>query len=861
MTRSDLLFLIQASAAAGRPDYARLVCNAWLKRAPGDLEIRFRLAQALAAEKQANEAVKQLEAITAVDFEHAAAHRFIAALTQSARPAAIAHIIDGQPLPNGIEPPEWMLPARNAVVLLAEGQHSKAREQIDIALARADAPPLASLLLLKTHWLGQEIDLALPLAKGFHERWPKSAAIALCLAECLLRHGDSHRAVELLHTISGLDSAAEVVTRYWGKSNPYRDLWAHPPAIALPGPVPAEVIVLLGWNRIERQGTAARDDEESAAKSESPVETTERAPDGSPRPVVSVRRYARGSAVAAKERLQAQAKNPTPNDHSPIKPLPEDDPAPAYPQPRVSEELRDVQASITALAAQLGSTRYQRKPAHTILFSPKLLKAKFGPEACDEIIGLIVELGRVTAKRRRVPVILLAPDEPADGLGLAAVDPAKAWDVKMMLHDLDRRLTQKGQAIGSLLIVGSDDLVPFHRLPNPTDDADNDIPSDNPYGTSDDNYFIPEWPVGRLPSPCGRDPEPLKRLLHNTIAAHQTSAPSASWLRSLLFRLLQRWLKESAPPSVGYAASIWKEASLEVFAPLGNEKGLHTSPPLEAGSSPAMNGAQLSYFNLHGVEDGPNWFGQRDFTDEYGPLYPVAFKPSSVAADSNGAPKAVFTEACYGANILNKSEPDAALCLRFLNDGACAFVGSTKIAYGSVAPPLIGADLLGRLFWENLLNGLPMGESLRRAKLSLAHTMHRRQNFLDGEDQKTLISFVLYGDPLLNAGRAVNGRRGKELPSVKTVAMEYAHADESEMQADTVAEIKTMLARYLPGAESAQVSLSRPMSPINAKAKGSPTHRVYTVAKTVRSAAHTLPAFARITVNKAGKVVKVAVSK
>jgi hypothetical protein len=225
----------------------------------------------------------------------------------------------------------------------------------------------------------------------------------------------------------------------------------------------------------------------------------------------------------------------------------------------------------------------------------------------------------------------------------------------------------------------------------------------------------------------------------------------------------------------------------------------------------------------------------------------------------------IFTEACYGANILDKAEPDAALALRFLADGACALIGSTKIAYGSIAPPLIGADLLGRQFWENSLSGLSVGEALRRAKVFVAHTMHKRQNFLDGEDQKTLISFLLYGDPLLPAvASPVHSRRQRkaiDLPAVKTVTMEYAHADESEIQPELVSEIKSLLAQYLPGAETAQVSLSRPLSPIGAKSKAAPTHRVFTLAKTVRANSHTLPHFARVTVNKQGKVVKIAVSR
>ncbi|MEK7311000.1 MAG: hypothetical protein AAB382_03420, partial [Chloroflexota bacterium] len=602
MNRSDIRHLIEASFAAGRPDYARAMCQTWLASSPGDLGIRFYLAKALAAERQTADALPQLETITAVDFEHAGACRLIATLatkkTDAIRAAAVAHVLDGHPLAIKTEPPMWMEPARLAVTALSAGNFKKARQHIDVALRDDAAPPLVSLLLLKIHWQASEIDLALPLAKGFHDRWPKSIAIMLCLADGLFRNGDSHRAVELLHTVSALDSASDVVGRYWGTTHPYRDLWPLPPTVSLPGPIPAEVITLLGWNRLGGH----KPSEEGQPKSENPV-------DG-PKPVKPVRAASGGirpSQVAEpKSEIPADrpGRNPMPTTSArpaqmqvikdpeaeeptttpELETLPESASTFLYPQTQtpVSEELRDIQSSLNAIAAQIGSTRYQRKPVHVILFSPRLLRAKFGPEASQKVVGLIEELAHVTAKRRRVAVALLAPDSPAAEFDLKPVDPSNAWSVKILLHDLDRRLTQKGQAIGSLLIIGSDDLLPFHRLPNPTDDIDDDIPSDNPYGTSDDNYFIPEWPVGRLPSPCGRDPDPLCRLLRSTIDAHQTAAPSASWLRAILFRLLQRWLKEPTPSSVGYAAGIWKEASAEVFAAIGNGKDLHTSPPLDS---------------------------------------------------------------------------------------------------------------------------------------------------------------------------------------------------------------------------------------------------------------------------------------
>jgi hypothetical protein len=827
MNRAELHFLVETSLSASRPDYAGALAQAWLAQWPGDIGARFHLARARMFEERHKEAVAALESVTHVDLEHAAAHRLLGQLQSSPAAYAIAHALNGSPLPPNTrsEPPAWLAAARRAVTALSAGQYHSARQFAEMALRDGDAPPLASLVLLKAHWQAGQTNLALPLAEGFHERWPRGVAFILCLAEGLFRLGDSHRAVELLHTASALDPAGEVVGRYWGASHPYTDLWPQPITVPLPGPIPAEVSALLGSNRLAGPP-------QSASKSKLDASAAQRA--------------------EKKTRVHASQRSS------------------AY-QPK-SEELIDIQKRLNAVAAKLSYARQHRRPVHLILYSANQLLVKFGPQASADVISLIERLGKITAKHRRRPVALLAPDDPAklSPHGLATVDPANPWAIKMLLHDFDRQLARQGRAIGSLLIIGGDDLFPFHRLPNPTDDVDDDIPSDNPYGTIDDNYFLPDWPVGRLPSPCGRDPEPLCRLLQATIEAHQKSAPRLSWIKLLLTDPFRWRNSKPALSSIGYTANIWKEAALEVFAPIGSERQLHTSPPLDADSAPSVHQVELSYFNLHGIEDSPDWFGQRDFDDNDGPLYPTALKPADVGGNGGApatAPRLIFTEACYGANILNKPDPDAAMCLRFLDSGALALLGSTKIAYGSISTPLIGADLLGRLFWEGLLDGLPSGEALRRAKVNLAQTMHKRQSFLDGEDQKTLISFVLYGDPLLPGVNAPARRTArsaaKSLPLVEPKVMEYESADGDEMKAETVAEIKSMLARYLPGAESAEVHLSRPLTPLGRSAKSNvaPTHRVYTLTKTFQANAHRLSAFARVTVNKSGKVVKVAVSK
>jgi tetratricopeptide (TPR) repeat protein len=868
MNRTDLRRLINSAFSAGRPDYARTLCQGWLRLVPGDLGVRLDLARAYAAENNQADAHQALLTITNVDLESAPAYQLLAEVApqhaDGLQAAAAFHVLTGFPY-NNPAAPDWMAPARQALIALSTDHIDSAREQIELALRADPSSPFLSLLLLQTHWRAKEIDLALPLAKGFHDRWPKSLAFSLCLIEGLFRTGNAPQAVELLHSVSALDSAGEVVARYWGEAHRYRDLWPRLPDFNLPGPIPAEIIALLGLNRLPAAQT-------QSAKSDKPVEEKSRSPLTTPRPVKTVHPAKAGSmskatsAGAAKSRLeQDRQTNAVSTPKLPdVDPLPEPASPSLYPRAAksVSEELRDIESTLNTIAAQIGSTRANRKPVHVILFSPKLLTAKFGPDGADQVLKLIGELAKVTAKRRNRIVVLLTPEAPPEEYHLKAVDPAKAWDVKMLLHDLESRLAPKQLAITSLLIIGGDDLLPFHRLPNPTDDADEDVPSDNPYATLDENYFIPEWPVGRLPSPCGRDPEPLCKMLQATIAAHQKRTTTVRWMPAFLFNFLQRWINAAPIKSLGYSANIWKEASVEVFAPIGSAASLQTCPPLDSENAPPVAKNQFSYFNLHGVEDGPNWYGQRTEADGYGPLYPIAFTTKDVAGDS--LPNVIYTEACYGANIINKVEPDAALCLRFLTDGVSAFVGSTRIAYGSVATPLIGADMLGRLFWENLLGGLNVGEALCRAKLSLAHTMHKRQSFLDGEDQKTLISFLLYGDPLLtvNAPNA-KGKVKKDLPAtLKTVAMEYEASDELEAQPETVAEIKSLLAHYLPGSESARVSLSRPLSPIGAKSKGAPTHRVYTFAKNVPTTTkQSIPTYARVTVNKAGKVVKIAVSR
>jgi hypothetical protein len=145
------------------------------------------------------------------------------------------------------------------------------------------------------------------------------------------------------------------------------------------------------------------------------------------------------------------------------------------------------------------------------------------------------------------------------------------------------------------------------------------------------------------------------------------------------------------------------------------------------------------YFNLHGSDREPYWFGQK--ADKY----PTALSPRNVTNFSRGS-DAVMTEACYGAVEAGRS-PGTSMALAFLAAGTRCFVGSTCVAYGALVPPVSEADLIALCFFRNLQRGMTFGKALVNARAQLAGLAVSRQGYLDEDDKKTLLQFVLFGDP------------------------------------------------------------------------------------------------------------------
>ncbi len=273
----------------------------------------------------------------------------------------------------------------------------------------------------------------------------------------------------------------------------------------------------------------------------------------------------------------------------------------------------------------------------------------------------------------------------------------------------------------SIFLIGNHDILPFFELKNPAKgDGDDIVYSDNPYASTDDDYYIPEKIIGRLP--FNNVDDVIEYLNRRDI------------------------VKKDKKLIYGCSASVWKMASFNVVGHIDMNCNMEISPPSEAKShKDRINDFIYLYYNLHGSSKSPYWFGQSDDGNDY----PVVVAPFTI---EGGKGSILATEACYGAYTVDKNFSNS-LSLMFLKKGVSIFVGSTCIAYGPFSPPESEADLLVELFLlYSTKNGITGGKAFLDAKKMFARHNLWINGYLDADDKKTLIEFVYYGDPLIITG-------------------------------------------------------------------------------------------------------------
>ncbi len=875
LLRPQWLHLLEAALAADEAPFAAQAAQAYLAHHPHDLAVRRLLGQALLAQGKVAEALEVLEALCRADPEALAAQRLrLQALIrlerepEAAHAAACVQVLSPAEPSLPVAPAPWGEPLRRAYRLLAEDP-TQAEPPLLEALP-AD-PPTPLLAVTHLHWAYRtdQWPTLLQLARAYEQRWPEALAARLYLAHALSLAGQEAQALPQLHALVGLDPAAQVVRRALGAEHPYLRLWPQGLRAPLDLPLPAAVAARLGWNQLpasaplppqEAQGTGegapppAPEPPSPAGEGEAGAPTSEEGPAGSsapPRPAEPPEEAAPPSPSPA-----AGEDKPTPPTSPPVQASP--------PKPSFLEHLA-LRLRRPDLAHADG-----RFPVYVVLTSRRGLEAQYGAETAQALLHLAQDLVHAIAQRPHWDARLLVADDPKGcaALGVKPADPHHPWALKRQLAALDRQLAPKGEMIGALFILGGPEVIPFHHLPNPVLDDDPYVPSDNPYGARDENFYAPQWPVGRLPGGADEDPTLMLAYLRRAIAYHQGLVRGTAWYRRVWRRLMWRFTCRRS--SRGYAAAVWASAARHVFGPIGATKWLATSPPHDARRLPAWKGQpHLAYFNLHGLVDAPAWYGQRVTAQGgQGPDYPVALRPEDIPHRLR-PPRIALSEACYGAHLDGRTTADA-IALKMLETGTMGYVGSTVTAYGAATPPLGGADLLAWHFWQAVRQGLPLGEALRRAKYAFAREMHRRHGFLDGADLKTLLSFVLYGDPLIQEQHLVARPKGVLRPrgSLRVRAMADTPLDEAHqaLSPKVIRRVRQVAAAYLPGAEDAEalVGIESPLAPKAPQEQTAPRRghrRVVVLRKSIPVGGVTHTHYVRVVLGPRGRVEKVVLSR
>ncbi len=864
VSRREFLQILSAGLETQSFRFVRLAALNWLAVFPGDLKVSLALAEAQWGEGKTTQAVQILERLVELDPEFVEARRLLVKAYRLAAspllPAASACLfaLGGGSLRAGSSLPEWGVTLYNARKALTQGDLPLADRLLNQAMAQAPDLPLVSVTHVRYAAMAGQPGGVNRLVQAYHNRWTDCLQLKLYLAEAEIEQGDETRAVDLLHQCVSLDAAGQVAFRLWGNDHRYRPLWPEALEIHFDLPIPAAVAGKLGRNWL----------------ASGPLVEVQVEPGQPAVPVASPNRQT-SSPV---EQTDVVSEPSGPREE---KWVPQSSP----------ETVRSVAETFERLAKKVKQPDLARSdgrfPVYVILSSRTALEKQFGSQTAAALLDAMRQVSNAISHRPGWGSLVFLPDDvdSVSTFGMQTVETVDPWKIKLALADLDKALAKKGQMIGAVLIGGGPAVIPYHRLPNPTDDMDTDVPSDNPYATLDANYFVPEFPVGRLVSDAGVDAGLLLEQLRTIASYHSGSAknlPSLSTIVNWLLSFLRSRSSNRRSGGFGYTAEVWKKASEVVFKGLGGEKdGLISSPPTGTSTFPVekLHAVDLGYFNLHGIADGPDWYGQKDTSGNTpGPDYPVAISPGNITSNGN-RPQMVFTEACYGAHVDGKMEQEA-LALRFIATGVRTFVGSTTISYGSVAAPLIGADLLGYNYWKSLKEGLTVGEALMQAKIALAREMTQRQGFLDGEDQKTLISFVLFGDPLLGYEPSVQTKktvlRAQEHAPVKMICdrMESTQGMQPVSQ-KILNEVKEAVREYLPGLGVEEIVVSRQHAECDGTHHRCPTAEVMqksaatlktggvvvTVSKKIQEAQYVHHKYARVTLNAKGKVIKLAVSR
>ena len=278
-------------------------------------------------------------------------------------------------------------------------------------------------------------------------------------------------------------------------------------------------------------------------------------------------------------------------------------------------------------------------------------------------------------------------------------------------------------------MLGNEDVIDVARWENQSRDGEEIVESDLCYSTLDvdtpwngQKYNFDEiMRVGRVPSCDGE-----------TIASY-----------SRYFKNAQKHIGTmNGVLPYGLSALVWEDESNDEYKEISQEK-VDVSPEVtknDVGARIAED-ANLLFFNLHGSNDTRFWYGQE------GGSYPEAFAPAVLDGREN--PYFLGVEACYGARYLGGLDQNDSIMMMAIRNKCLAFLGSSKIAYGTPRPEGTCADVVIGDYIKYLAKGYSAGD----AYLEGLKRLTANRDAMDDSDIKTLAEFALYGDPSARMGQ------------------------------------------------------------------------------------------------------------
>lgn len=771
INRSRIIELSNAAYQVENHIFGKKILISWLKKYPNDLWIQYRLAIILFKLGMKEEAIRLSEIIVNHDPEFIEVWSLLAAL--------YPNLGDGKKIAAKRVKLLHSFERQDALQNRKQGWQSlsgKTKKNEAIDLDDIDDFDILSAIRISRK-LGSEKDLnsSLRLLKIYSRRWPKAIQFKLMLGDVLNRMGSNEEGIRMIHSTLEEDITGQVAHRIWKNENPYRDLWLDPESLSLDVAgiqIPMQVAKRAKLDK-ELEFLCISENEKGSAEGlnanppESSISINEfEAPD-----------FQVENSLTADNEIQPHSikTQSAPDKKSKEKPSLSDD-SPVVTK-RV-EKKKEISPSLFAIKNQVsklftwndklfaeknpGSIKEyvyklniedadERFPVYVVLSTVAGLTAKYGKNNKDFIDQEMRSVVDAIENREGWNAMVYYPDEFQSGSN----SNLDAESIRNSIIKLDQTLAEKGSMIGALLIVGAHDVVPFFTLNNPAMDDDLKIYSDAPYASSDSIYFYDQqWQVGRLPGDNTNDPGLLLSQLREIQNHHMTkfnkelsnAKKNTSGKQQVIGKLAKA---VKATKYFGYCCAVWQRPSVAVYKNLTDAANLLISPATMASNFPVshLEDIDYAYFNLHGIKGQPNWYGQKDTKDTSSiPMIPVALEISNIQNISK-TPKIVFAENCYGSEIINRNESNA-FSLHMIGKQTHVFIGSTAIAYGAMNLPLTAADLLANLFWKHLLTNISCGEAFRRARKNLATEIESSSGSLDGEVQKTLLSFVFYGDPL-----------------------------------------------------------------------------------------------------------------